>query len=119
MAHVVILEDDTTLVKLYQDVIGREGHSVDTFETVEDFLAYFEQQTADLVVADLRIGIMEGYETIPLYRKISDDHNIPMLLISAQMMIYENDCREAGFEHTLMKPFSNRTLADAIKQILN
>lgn len=118
MAEIVVLEDDFTLLDLYRDVLERDGHKVYASTTVQAVQEFFSQNQADLCISDLRVGLMDGNRTIQALKQIVSRYNIPMILISAQMMVYEKTCREAGFEYLLTKPFANSVLLQTVTKVL-
>lgn len=118
MAEIVVLEDDYTLLDLYKDVLERDGHKVYASTTVQAVQDFFTQSHADLCVSDLRVGLMDGHRTIQVLKRLNDRYNVPMILISAQMMVYEKECREAGFEYLLTKPFPNGVLIQMVAKVL-
>jgi CheY-like chemotaxis protein len=118
MAEIVVLEDDYTLLDLYKDVLERDGHKVYASTTVQAVQEFFTQSHADLCVSDLRVGLMDGHRTIQVLKRLNAHYNVPMILISAQMMVYEKECREAGFEYLLTKPFPNGVLIQMVAKVL-
>src|SRR5688572_10043708 len=118
MPKIVVLEDDYTLLDLYRDVLERVEYAVYPATTVQAVQEFFSENTADLVVADLRIGVTSAEETVQVLQQIREKHGTPMILISAQMMIYEEMCREAGFSYLLTKPFPNGILIQVVKEVL-
>jgi CheY-like chemotaxis protein len=118
MAEIVVLEDDFTLLDLYKDVLEREGHKIYASTTVQAVQEFFGQSHADLCISDLRVGLLDGHRTIQALKKIVSRYNIPMILISAQMMVYEKECREAGFKYLLTKPFPNSVLVQLVAKVL-
>lgn len=119
MPDIVILEDDHTLLDLYADVLRRQAYTVHPFLTVQEVEAFFHAHTADLLVSDLRIGATKGERTVRALKRLRDKYDVPMILVSAQMMVYEPMCREHGFEHLLTKPFPNSLLVQVVEQVLN
>lgn len=119
MAEIVVLEDDFTLLDLYRDVLERAGHKVYASTTVQAVQEFFGQSHADLCISDLRVGLLDGPRTIQALKRIVNRYNIPMILISAQMMVYEKECREAGFNYLLTKPFSNALLVQMVEKVLS
>src|SRR5689334_8232573 len=89
MAEIVVLEDDFTLLDLYKDVLERDGHKVYASTTVQAVQEFFAQSRADLCISDLRVGLLDGPRTIQALKRIVNRYNVPMILISAQMMVYE------------------------------
>jgi CheY-like chemotaxis protein len=118
MAEIVVLEDDFTLLDLYRDVLERDGHTVYASTTVQAVQEFFGQSRADLCISDLRVGLLDGNRTIQALKQIVSRYNIPMILISAQMMVYEKACREAGFQYLLTKPFANAVLLQTVRKVL-
>jgi CheY-like chemotaxis protein len=118
MAEIVVLEDDFTLLDLYKDVLERDGHKIYASTTVQAVQEFFAQNHADLCISDLRVGLLDGSRTIQALKRIVNRYHIPMILISAQMMVYEKECREAGFKHLLTKPFPNSVLVQVVAKVL-
>lgn len=118
MAKIVVLEDDHTLLDLYRDVLERADHNVYPATTVQAVQEYFDRNTADVVIADLRLGVTTAEETVHVLKQIKSKHDIPIVLISAQMMIYEDMCRQAGFTTLLTKPFPNSVLIQIAEKVM-
>jgi len=118
MSKIVVLEDDYTLLDLYRDVMERAGHTIYPASTVQAVQEYFDENMADLVIADLRIGVTSADETVRILKQIHAKHSTPMILISAQMMLYEDMCRRAGFDHLLTKPFPNGVLIQLAEKVI-
>lgn len=118
MAKIVVLEDDYTLLDLYRDVLERADHTVYPASTLQAIQEYFDRNTADVIIADLRLGASTAEETVETLQQIRSNHSVPIVLISAQMMIYEDMCLRAGFEHLLTKPFPNGVLIQIAEKVI-
>lgn len=118
MANIVVLEDDFRLLDLYRDVLGFQGYSIQTMTTVDDLEDYLSENQVALCICDLRLGLMDGKSTIEILKALKSQYHVPMILLSAQMMVYEDACREAGFHNLLMKPVPNNVLVDMVKKVL-
>jgi CheY-like chemotaxis protein len=118
MADIIVLEDDFTLLDLYREVLQREGHTVYATTSVQAVDEFFHQNTADLCIADLRVGLVDAKHTIQTMKRIRQRYHVPIILISAQMMLFEDTCREAGFEYMLSKPFPNSKLIEWVNRVL-
>lgn len=118
MADIVVLEDDFTLLDLYRDVLQREGHTIYATTNVQAVDEFFHQHTADLCISDLRVGLMDARHTIETMKRIRQRYQVPMILISAQMMLYKDQCLEAGFTYLLTKPFPNSKLVEMVNQVM-
>lgn len=118
MPKIVVLEDDLMLLELYSDVLRHAGYDVVAKNNLYDVQHYFETETADLIFADLRLGVTTAEETIEALHVIHNKHTLSVILISAQMMIYEEQCRQAGFTYLMTKPFPNNILLQMVKAAL-
>lgn len=118
MRKIVILEDDYALLDLYSDVLDDAGYSTYPATTIEAIELFFEENKADLIIADLRLGAVDPETTIQVLKTIRQEQNIPVLLISAKMTFYEDICREAGFTHRLQKPFLNSVLIQQAQDLI-
>ena len=118
MADIVVLEDDFTLLDLYRDVLQQQGHRVYATTSVQSVDEFFHQHTADLCVSDLRVGLLDAKHTIQTMKRISNRYRVPVILMSAQMMLHEAECREAGFNYLLTKPFPNSKLVEMVNQVI-
>lgn len=118
MPKIIVLEDDYTLLDLYRDVLERAGHTVYPASTLQEMQEFFDKNTCDLVLADLRVGITSAEETVQTLKQIQEKHGTSVVLISAQMMVYEDMCREAGFTHLLTKPFPNGVLVQIAEKVI-
>ncbi|MGB7337719.1 MAG: response regulator [Phototrophicaceae bacterium] len=119
MFKIVILEDDLILLELYRDVLTLADYEPLTISSLDSIQAYFETDTADLIIADLRLDATSAEKTLEVLQKIRLQHPIKVILVSAQMMIYEANCRQAGFTHLLTKPFPNSVLVQMVQQVLH
>lgn len=118
MTTIVVLEDDLRLLDLYADVLSFKGYQIETATSVGELEALLEAHDVALCVCDLRLGLMDGKSTILLLKNLQAQYRTPMILVSAQMMVYEEACREAGFEYLLMKPVRNAVLVELVEKVL-
>jgi len=115
-ASVVIIED----IKEMSDLIGlylkREGMAATVFDNAEDALVYLKTAQPDLVLLDINLPGMNGFEFLKIYHKLSD---CPVLIVSAR------DADEDiimglgyGADEFVTKPFSPKVLVARIKALL-
>jgi CheY-like chemotaxis protein len=117
MAKILVVDDNTDLLKLLNDVIKRFGHEV---LVAEDGLAALElakQNHIDLVITDLIMPEKEGIETIMAFRKFHPHTRIIAMSgggsgVSAKD--YLGIARSLGVVSTLVKPFSTTDLMNTL-----
>ena len=81
MTDILVIEDNKELGTLICDFLRRDGFSVDWKESAEEGLECFETAAYKMLLLDVMLPGMDGYETIQLIRK---KHNIPVLMMSAR-----------------------------------
>ena len=116
MTDILIIEDDPELGQLVNDFIVKEGFSVRLCEAAEDALALLKDEEFRLVLLDVMLPRMNGYETCTAIRNSRD---IPILMMSA---ITDEDSKllgyETGADDYIDKPFSVKVLTAKIKALI-
>ena len=82
MAKILIAEDDEDLLKLFQTVLKREGYEVVTAQDGLMALRYLNKEYADLIISDIMMPNMDGYQLIQALRDAGQ--KTPILLITAK-----------------------------------
>jgi len=116
MTDILIIEDNKELGALISDFLTRDGFSVEWKENAEDGLQCVEKAAYKMLLLDVMLPGMDGYEALQNIRK---KHNIPVLMMSArtddQSKILGLD---VGADDYIDKPFSFSVLSSKIKAIL-
>ncbi len=117
-AHILIVEDEPTLVLIVKDTLESLGFDVSTAYDGEQGLKAFYERKPDIVVADVMMPRMDGFEMVRRIRET--DRKTPVLFLTARSAV--NDVVE-GFElganDYLKKPFGLQELVVRIKALLN
>ena len=82
MFHILVVEDDSHTRKLMETVISQNGYTVYTAQNGMEALDAFDQYHIDLIVLDIMMPEMDGYEFTKLIREWKE--NIPILMVSAK-----------------------------------
>ena len=82
MFHILVVEDDPHARKLMQTVLEQNGYSVYTAKDGLDALAVIDQKHIDLVVLDVMMPRMDGYEFTKEIRDGGSD--LPILMVTAR-----------------------------------
>lgn len=114
---ILLIEDDNTLAMIISETLQRDGFEVIPANNGEDGLKKYVRHGADLVVADVMMPRMDGFEMGRRLRQLNRD--VPLLYLTAKADI--NDIVE-GFElganDYLKKPFKMLELIVRIKALL-
>ncbi len=120
MSRILIVEDDTNLRMILQNIVVQAGYSVLTAADGSEALNHIYQDPPQLVITDIIMPETEGIELILSLRKLFPD--IPIIAISGGGQLgadyYLDMAREFGADITLAKPFDKQTLLAAIESLL-
>ncbi|AFQ43956.1 response regulator transcription factor [Desulfosporosinus meridiei] len=117
MFNILVVEDDVNTQKLICAVLKRGGYNAFGAKDGLDALNRMERQYFDLIILDLMMPGMDGYQLCEELRDAGD--NIPILMITAQQEI-RNKHRGflAGTDDYMTKPFDEQEMLLRIKALL-
>lgn len=117
MFNILVVEDDKNTRKLLTAILTNNGYNVITAVDGEDALSVLEHSHADLMVIDVMMPNMDGYELTKTLRDAGSQ--IPMLMLSAKQQV--SDIKQGflvGIDDYLTKPFDFEELLLRIKALL-
>lgn len=82
MTKILIIEDDLELANLFQSVLQHADYDVETANNGKIALDYLDKQYVDLIITDIMMPEMDGFEFAEALRQIGDE--VPILVISAK-----------------------------------
>lgn len=103
MSHVMVVEDDKNLRRLMQACLNQEGYTVTVAVDGEQALEKLDSVHVDLLICDIMMPHMDGYELTRSLREAG--YNLPILIVTAKESL--NDKREgfgAGADDYMVKP---------------
>ncbi|MFN2118948.1 MAG: response regulator transcription factor [Anaerolineales bacterium] len=119
MAKILVAEDEADIRELVTFMLRFAGHEVLAATNGEDAVLSAFREIPDLVLLDVRMPRMTGYDACRMIRANPDLKNVPVIFLSAKGQ--ESEVRAgmaAGAEEYLLKPFSPMDLADKVRVIL-
>lgn len=109
---IFVVDDDPTIIKLYEMTFAREGFELVSASSGEEALELLEDEKIHVMFLDLKLPGMDGIELCTRIKK-----DMPMTIIHAvtgYASIFElTDCKEAGFDDYFKKPVKVKTLLKA------
>ncbi len=115
--RILLVEDDLTLSMIVSETLQRDGFEVLTAGDGEDGLRKFTRHGADLIIADVMMPRMDGFEMGRRIRQL--DRNVPLLFLTAKSEIDDIvEGFELGGNDYLKKPFKMLELIVRIKALL-
>lgn len=117
MRRILIVEDDQSIANLQKDYLELSGFSVKIVNSGTDGLSALEEETFDLMILDIMLPGMDGFEVLKTIREKED---IPVLLVSARAEeIYKINGFGLGADDYITKPFSSGELVARVNAHLN
>lgn len=118
--RLIAVDDDAVVLKLTQRQLERVGLECDTCQNVEELMERLRKREYDLLLTDIKMPGMNGYELLDLLRcsNIGNSKDIPVLAVTAHISRKEEELVKAGFAGCLYKPFSCDELYTAVRHAL-
>jgi len=119
MAKILIAEDERDIRDLVAFTLRFAGHEVFSAANGEEAVEMAPKVNPDLILMDVRMPRMTGYEACKVMKENPELKDIPVVFLSAKGQ--ENEIQqglEAGAEEYLLKPFAPDKLTESVKTIL-
>ena len=115
-ARIMIVEDEPAVAHGVQAVLEREGYGVSVIPTGEEAVTRFSEVAPDLVLLDVRLPGIDGFEVC---RQLRRQTRVPILFLTARTDEVDKVVGlEIGADDYLVKPFSLRELTSRVKALL-
>lgn len=120
MSHILIIDDDLTVLNLFEQFLRGDGFSVSVATDGREGLSLMRQKNPDLIITDIMMPEMDGLEMI---REIRRHHpEIPIIAISGGMksapINFLPHARKFGAGRVFEKPVSLLHLRTAVRELL-
>ncbi len=119
MEHILIVEDEIDIAQLVSFNLERAGYSVDIVHDGREVLEKILKDQPNLVILDLMLPGMDGYQILKEMQRDTRSHSIPVLMLTAKSQIDDRiKGLELGADDYLTKPFSPKELILRAQAIL-
>jgi len=110
---ILAVDDEEPILKLLRVNLTRDGYEVVTASNGESALELLQEHTPDLVLLDIMMPDLDGFEVLDLIRRRSD---IPVIMLTARSEKETvRDTLNLGADDYVTKPFSMQVLAARIR----
>ncbi len=119
LGKILIVEDDKNISKLVKYNLEKDGYECVTSITGEEAFDVLDKESIDLIVLDIMLPKMDGFEVCRRIRQDNKTKHIPVIMLTAKGQEIDRIVGlELGADDYMVKPFSPRELALRIKAIL-
>lgn len=114
---VLVVDDEPSIVQFICERLGRDGFSVASAHSGEEALSALAEESPDLIILDLMLPGMDGFEVLRRLRREGND--TPVVVLTAR----DSDVDvivglELGADDYMVKPFNPRELSARIRAVL-
>src|SRR5262245_23541438 len=119
MKTVLIVEDDADIVRLLTHYLEQERYRVRAVATGVEGLRAAREDAPDVIVLDVMLPVMDGYEICKRLRAASDTARVPILMLTAKADEADKIVGlEIGADDYVVKPFSPKEVVARIKALV-
>jgi len=116
---VLVVDDEVYILHILDFILGAESYDVVTATNGEQALQKVRDEKPDLVILDIMMPKLDGYETCRMIKNDAATKHIPVILLTAKgREIDQKLGREVGANDYITKPFSPNKLIERVQAIL-
>jgi two-component system cell cycle response regulator DivK len=117
--HILVVEDQEDNRQILRDLLTNAGYEMTEAVNGEEALAEVAKQRPDLILMDIQLPVMDGYETTRRIRTNPDLKSVPIIAVTSYALAGdETKALAAGCDAYVTKPFSPRQLLAKIREYL-
>jgi two-component system cell cycle response regulator DivK len=116
---ILVVEDQEDNRQILRDLLSSAGYDMSEAENGEEALVAVAKERPDLILMDIQLPIMDGYEATRRIKSDPKTRAIPIVVVTSYALSGdEAKAREAGCDAYVTKPYSPRALLAKIKEFL-
>lgn len=114
----LVVDDVADVTEMISLFLGHAGFKVVTAESAARALELAGQKTFDVVISDIGMPAMNGYQLAAALRQLPDYQDVPMIAVTGFSMYDDRErAMQSGFNAHLIKPIDPSTLLDLINEL--
>ena len=117
MASILVVDDEENAREGLSKILSKEGYRVDTASNGKEAIDTLKRQAYDLVITDMRMPLMDGFEVLREIKKMDDDIGVIMITAYGEVESYLEAMNMGAFEY-INKPVRVNELKRVITKVL-
>lgn len=115
---ILVIDDDQDILKLIKIILENEGYDVGTATTGEDGIKFAIQEMPDLILLDIMMPVMDGWEILKMLHTDESTRKIPVAMLTCKTDVKNKliGLQEGAIDY-ITKPFSPEELMTRVGDI--
>ncbi len=117
--NIMVVDDNPDLVDIVKSILSAKGYTVQSAYGGEELFSRLEEQRPDLILLDIMMPRMDGFDVLSRLRGSAETSAIPVILLSGKSQF--NDVLKGygmGTDYYISKPFTPTQLLNGIDLVL-
>jgi two-component system, cell cycle response regulator DivK len=117
--RILVVEDQEDNRQILRDLLGNAGYELTEAENGEEAIAAVAKRRPDLILMDIQLPVMDGYEATRRIRTNPDLKSVLIIAVTSYALTGDEDkARAAGCNGYVSKPYSPRDLLAKVRSYL-
>jgi len=119
-AHVLVIEDNPNNLELLVYLLQAFGHQVHAAKEGSEGIEQFHREKPDLVLVDIHMPRMDGYEVLKRLRSNRESEGVPIVAVTALAMVGDREkLLSSGFDGYISKPVDPENFVGKVQEFLH
>ncbi len=117
--RILLVEDNATNRLVAREILKKQGYSITEAEDGEKALKLIGEVAFDLILMDVQMPVMDGFEATKILKASQATQAIPVIAMTAHALKGDRDrCLEAGMDDYITKPIKSADLIDIVNKYI-
>lgn len=117
--NILVVDDDAMNLRMAEWILQKE-YTVHKAESGMACLAFLQTQSADLILLDMEMPQMNGFQTLEAILELPGGSDIPIVFLSSDTSAESMErAKQYGIKHYITKPFLPQTLCETVIEIFS
>ena len=117
--HLLVADDEPDIRFLLRRMLDRGGYQISEATNGAEVLSSARESRPDLILLDLKMPVMDGFECLDQLKADPDLRSIPVVVVTAWGELLEGEPAMAWAEACVAKPFTAEVLLGVVDEVLS